>query len=80
MRRAPAIAIGFFNALITMGVSGQRSRTSKTIGTDSFCDAYMAGNAIVKGVLLAKTTSPDREAALFADFHANLKNDWIRLL
>ncbi len=46
-----------------MGSSGQRSRTSKTIGTRRRQEASTPGTAMVSGVLVAKTRSVFRPMA-----------------
>lgn len=55
-----------------MGSSGQRSLTSKTIGTPSFLLAKTAGIAIVNGVLVAKIISQFKEVDFLIANKANL--------
>ena len=43
---------------MAIGTSGHRSRTSNTVGIRLLLAAQSAGIAMVKGVLVAKTTSP----------------------
>lgn len=50
---------------MAMGISGHKSLTSNTVGTFSLRAVSIAGSATVKGVLVAKTTSPYNKAALF---------------
>src|SRR5690554_4594657 len=69
---------GFFKAPIAIGISGHKSRTSNTIGTFNLRAVKTAGSAIVKGVLVAKTTSPCKEAAFFCAANAKAKNALIR--
>jgi hypothetical protein len=58
-----------------MGTSGQRSRTSNIIGILPILLAYAPGIAIVRGVLVARTTSPRSDAAFRDATNANVRKD-----
>ena len=55
------------------------SHAQKTKGILFFLETKTPGMAIVNGVLVAKTTSPFREAAFFLVFSANERKETIRL-
>ena len=61
-------------APMAIGTSVQRSLTSKTIGILNRLEAYTPGIAMVRGVLVAKTTSHPISTAFLAALHAKEKN------
>src|SRR5690606_32733995 len=73
--RAALRETGFCSAPTAIGISGQRSRTSNTMGICSRRFARTPGIAIVRGVLEARTISPPRVVARRALTCANLAKD-----
>src|SRR5690554_268138 len=77
--RAKKRSTGFFRAPTAIGISGHKSRTSKTNGIFFLRDAGTAGKAIVNGVLVAKMTSPSNSTTFFLAIKAKAINAFTRL-
>ena len=68
-----------FNAPTAIGISGQRSLTSKTMGLFFILEYKIPGMAMVRGVLVANTRSAFMDRQTFADLMENEINEIILL-